>query len=183
MASPAFGDGVEWLVLAYHLSPEQTSVRVAVRRKLSAAGVVYLSRACAAAPLSGPAERAMRRSRATITSAGGFAVLLAGRALVGESNLIAAFNAVRDSEYEEIIVGCRDAVTRIEALTAVGEFRYQGLWEKDIGLRRLTARYKDVRGQDSHGARQGQAAAAALTAYRSALDEYASRVYAADSRS
>jgi hypothetical protein len=125
----------------------------------------------------------MRRARATITDAGGFAVLLAGPALVGERDLIEAFNAVRDSEYEDIIVSCRDAVTCIEALTAVYEFRYQGLWEKDIGLRRLSARYKVVRDQDLHGARQGQAAAAALTAYRSALDEYASRVYAADSRS
>jgi len=122
----------------------------------------------------------MRRARATITGAGGVAVLLAGRALVGESHLIAAFNAVRDSEYEDIIVGCRDAVARIEELTAVCEFRYQGLWEQDIGLRRMSGRYKDVRSRDAHAARQGQAAAAALSACRSALDEYASRVYAAD---
>jgi hypothetical protein len=183
MASPAIGDGVKWLVLAYRLSPKQTSLRVAVRRKLSAAGAFYLSPACAAAPMSGPAERAMRRARATITSAGGFAVLLAARALAGGPDLTEAFNAVRDSEYMDIVVGCGDAMTCIETLTAVHEFRYQALWEKDIRLRRLTARYKVVRDQDLYGARQGQAAAAALAAYRFVLDEYASRVYAADSRS
>ena len=180
MTTPTIADRVEWLVLAYQLPPKRSSVRAAVRRKLSAAGVVFVSPACAVAPLSGPGERAMRRARATITSAGGFAILLAGRALEGESDLIAVFNAIRDGEYEAIIAGCRDAVTRIEESTAVCEFRYQGLWEKDIELRRLSARYKDVRGQDAYGARQGQAAAAALAAYRSALDEYASRVYAAD---
>jgi hypothetical protein len=179
---PALGDAVEWLLVAYQLSPKQSSVRVAVRRKLSAAGAVYLSPACAVAPRSGQAERAMRRARAAITSAGGFAVLLAGQALAGERDLIEAFNAVRDSEYEDIIVSCRDAVTCIDALTATSELRYQGLWENDIRLSRLSGRYKVVRGQDVHGARRGQAAVAALAAYRSALDEYAARVYAADSR-
>jgi hypothetical protein len=74
-------------------------------------------------------------------------------------------------------------MTCIETLTSVREFRYQALWEKDIRLRRLSARYKVVRDQDLCGARQGQAAVAALAAYRSVLDEYASRVYVADSRS
>src|ERR1700728_4376736 len=132
MGPPALGDGVEWLLLAYQLSPKQTSVRVAVRRKLSAAGAVYLSPACAVALRSDRAERAMRRARVAITGTGGFAVLMAGLALAGERDLIEAFNAVRDSEYEDIIVNCCDAVTCIDALTATSELRYQGLWENDI---------------------------------------------------
>jgi len=183
MASPVIEGGAEWLVLAYQLSPKQTSVRVAVRRRLSAAGAVYLSPACAVAPLSGPAERAMRRARATITTAGGFAVLLAAHALAGRPDLTQAFNAVRDSEYMGIVADCSEAMACIETLTAVREFRYQVLWEKDIRLRRLSARYQVVRDHDLYGARQGQAAVSALAAYRSDLDQYASRVYAADSRS
>jgi len=66
---------------------------------------------------------------------------------------------------------------------AVREFRYQALWEKDIRLRRLSARYKVVRDHDLYCARQGPAAVSAPAAYRSVLDQYASRVDAADSRS
>jgi hypothetical protein len=65
-----------------------------IRRRLGAVGAVYLSRACAATPSSGHAERAMRSLRARITSAGGSAVLLRMRAIAGEEELTAAFSAV-----------------------------------------------------------------------------------------
>lgn len=173
---------VQWLVLTYRVPAKPPSLRARVRRKLSAAGAVYLSPACAAAPLSGPAERAMRRARAAITAAGGSAVLLAGRALIGESELTGAFNAVRDVEYEDVIAGCRDAVAELEELAAARDFRYQLLWDKDVDIRQVAARYRAVRRQDLLGAPQGEAAEAALARYRSALDEYAARIKAASGR-
>lgn len=176
-------EAVEWLLLTYRLPDKPTSLRAVVRRKLSAAGAVYLAAACAAAPLSTPAERAMRRVRATINGAGGSAVLLTGRILVGHAELTGAFNAARDLEYEDIIVGCRDAIAGLEGLIAAREFRYQPLWDRDVGLRRLSARYRAVRGGDRFGALQAETAAAALDDYRLALSDYATRVYAADSRS
>jgi hypothetical protein len=182
MAVSSDGDAVEWLLLIYRLPDKPASLRAAVRRKLSAAGAVYLSSACAAALLSGKAERAMRRMRAAIIGAGGSAVLLAGRALAGEPELTGAYNAVRTHEYEDIAVGCQEAVAGLEALTAAREFRYQPLVDRDTGLRQLSARYRAVRDQDLFGARQAQTAAAALDRYRSALDGYAVSVYAADSR-
>jgi hypothetical protein len=176
------GDAVEWLVLTYQLPAKPASLKATVRRKLTAAGAVYLSSACAVAPLSSPAERAMRRMRATISGAGGSAVLLAGRALAGEPELTGTFNAVRDREYEDIIGGCRDAVAGLEALTEASEFCYQQLWDKDIGLRQLSACYRAVRDRDLFGARQAQAASSALAGYRFAINDYARRVYAADGR-
>ena len=180
MAAPPDADPVDWLVLTYRLPARPASLRAAVRRRLAAAGAVYLSPACAVAPLPGPAERAMRRAQAAITGAGGSAVLLTGRALPGGRDLASAVNAVLDSEYEDIIASCHDAVADIEALIAAGELHYQRLWHEGIRLRRLSGRYRAVHGQDLLGARQAQAAATALAAYRSALSEYATRVYAAD---
>jgi hypothetical protein len=181
-ASPDGAAG-NWLMLTYHLPARPASLRATVRRKLTAAGAVYLSAACAAAPWSGPAERVMRRMRATITSAGGSAVLLGGRALVGEPELAGAFNAVRDREYEDIIACCRDAAAGVEAMIAACEFSYLQLWSGDIAFRRLSARCQAVRDRDLFGARQAQAAESALAGYRSALDEYAARVHAVNSRS
>lgn len=176
------GNVLDWLVLTYQLPAKPASLRAAVRRKLTAAGAIYLSSACAVAPLSGPAERAMRRMRATITGAGGSAVLLAARALAGEPALTGEFNALCDREYQDIIGDCHDAVADLEALTAVGEFRYQQLWGMDIGFRRLSARYRAARGRDLFGAEEAQAASSALIKYQFAVDDYARGVYAADSR-
>jgi hypothetical protein len=171
---------VEWLLLTYRLPVKPPSLRATVRRKLSAAGAVYLSPACAAAPLSGPAERAMRQARVAITAAGGSAVLVTGRALIGGPELTQAFNAARDLDYEDVISGCRDAVAELEGLAAASALRHQLLWDKDTGLRQLAARYQAVRGLDLLGAGQAEAAAAALARYRSALDEYATRIKDAD---
>lgn len=110
-------------------------------------------------------------------------MLLTGRALAGQLDLTAAFNAVHDLEYADIIIACDDAMASLEALTEAREFRYQPLWDKDIVLRRLTARYRAVRGRDPFGTGKAEAAAAALARYRCSLNEYGTRVYAADSHS
>jgi len=89
MASPE-EDAATWLILTYRLPAKPASLRAAVRRKLTAADAVYLSSACAIAPLSRPAERAMRLIRATISGAGGSAVLMAARALSREMELTGA---------------------------------------------------------------------------------------------
>lgn len=170
------GHAVQWLLLTYRLPVKPPSLRATVRKKLSAAGAVYLSPACAAAPLSGPAERAMRQARVAITDAGGSAVLVTGRALIGGLELTRAFNAARDLDYEKVITGCRDAVAELEALAAASALGYQLLWDKDMGLRQLAARYKAVRDRDLLGAGQAEAAAAALARYRCALEQYAARI-------
>jgi hypothetical protein len=182
MPDPADAGAAAWLVLVYQLPAKTSALKVRVHRKLSAAGAVYLTRACAAAP-PGPAERVMRRMRAMITDAGGSAVLLRAQALAGEPDLTAAFTAARDREYGDIITTCRDAVTAIEAMTAAGDFRYEKLWDHDAALKQLNARHQAVREHDMPGAGKAKAAASALAGYQAALDEYARGVYAAEARS
>jgi DNA-binding transcriptional regulator PaaX len=98
MAAPEDADCATWLVLVYQLPAEPAGLRALVRRKLTAAGAVYLSRACAVAPV-GRTERVMRRMRATIADAGGTAMLLRAAALGGEEQIIAAMEATRDREH------------------------------------------------------------------------------------
>ena len=135
MPGPADSGAAAWLVLVYRLPPKPPSLRSLVHRKLTAVGAVYLTPACATA-LAGPAERVMRRMRATIADAGGSAVLRA-RALSGGPEIAAAFNAARDREYETIITSCRDAAAAIETMLAAGEFRSGQLPDSDATLKRL----------------------------------------------
>ena len=89
MTAAADAEGLTWLILVYQLPSKPAGLKALVRRKLTAAGAVYLSRACAVAP-AGRAERAMRRVRATIASAGGTAMLMRAVALGGEEQIITA---------------------------------------------------------------------------------------------
>lgn len=71
MPGPADAGTATWLVLVYRLPARPAGLKATVHWKLTAAVAAYLSRACAAAP-AGPAERVMRRMRATIADAGGW---------------------------------------------------------------------------------------------------------------
>jgi ChrB-like protein len=120
----------------------------------------------------------MRAVRATITATGGFAVLLRARALSGGPEIAAVFNAARDREYNTIATSCRDAADRIEAMIAVGDFRYEQLSDSEAALKRLDTRYHAVVRRDLLGAARAAGAMAALNGYRSLLDQYARYLYA-----
>jgi len=179
MAGSPDAGTMTWLVLVYQLPPKSAALRLLVHRKLTAAGAVYLSRACAVAP-PGPAERVMRRMRAAIADAGGSAVLLRAQPLLGGPEMAAAFNAARDREYVDVIAGCRDAVDLIETMIAAGDLRYEQLSDCDAGLKQLDKRYGAVARHDVLAAGKAGEAAAALAGYRAALDEYGRRLDAAD---
>ena len=100
MAAPEDADSVTWLILVYQLPAKPAGLGALVRRRLTTAGAVYLSRACAVASAGpgGRAERVMRRMRATIADAGGTAMLLRAVALGGQEQIIAAMETARDRE-------------------------------------------------------------------------------------
>jgi len=176
---------VTWLVLVYQLPAKPGGLKSLVHRKLTAAGAVYLSRACAVTPggPGAPAERAMRQVRAAIAGAGGTAVLLRADALGGEEQIIAALETARDREYDEITARCGEGLALIEALIEAGDFRYEQLWDIDARLKRLDARYRTMSARGPADAGKAPEAASVLARYRSALDAYASGVYATDNAS
>lgn len=182
MPAPEDADSATWLVLVYQLPAKPGALKSLAHRRLTQAGAVYLSPACAIAP-AGPAERAMRRMRVAIADAGGTAVLLRATALGGDQQIIAALDTARDREYDDIIARCRDGVNSIGALTEARDFRYEELSQNDARLKRLDARYRAMGTRSAPGAGKARQAAFALARYRSALDAYASSVYATDSAS
>jgi hypothetical protein len=167
-----------WLVLAYRL-PADSGLKAVIRRKLTAMGAVYPVNSVAALPASPAAERAFRRARNTIAEGGGSAGLLRAEALEGEQDLVSAFNRAREQEYGEIITGCDEFITRLEAMTAAGRFGFHDPCEKDAELKRLSMRIATIEAHDALGAANAGAALSALSRCRAALDEFARRVYEA----
>jgi len=172
---------ISWLVLVYRIPSEPTRWRAAVWRRLKAAGAIYLQNSVAALPESPAAERLLRGLRNEIVGEmNGHAQVLRAAALDGEDEIVAAFNAARDDEYEEIVDRCEDFLAEIKKETAAKHFTYGELEENDEDLNKLRGWYAKVSSRDAFGAKGAKATQDALEACAHALDGFATRVYEAD---
>ena len=170
-------DGEKWLLLIYRVPAEPTRLRATVWRRLKSLGAVYLQNSAAALPARDGAERALRRLRREILEMDGSAVLLSCSAVAGGQDVIALFQAARDSEYEEILDKCVDFHAGLEKEYAADHFTYGELEENEVELVKLRNWYDKVRARDVYGAPKRSEAAQALDACGEALELYAARVY------
>lgn len=167
-------------MLVYRVPSEPSRLRAGVWRRLKGLGAIYVQNSVAALPASVASERALRSLRNEIAQMGGTAQLLRAEALAGETEIVAAFNAARDEEYDEIVARCRDFLVEIERETAAEHFTYAELEENDEDLIKLRGWRDKVGARDVLGAAGLTAANQALDQCGEALDGFAARVYAAD---
>jgi len=167
----------KWLLLVYRVPAEPTRLRATVWRRLKSLGAVYLQNSAAALPARDGAERALRRLRREILEMEGSAVLLSCSAVAGGQDVVALFEAARDSEYEEILDKCVDFHAGLEKEYAANHFTYGELEENEVELVKLRAWYEKVRARDVYGAPKRSDTGQALDACGEALELYAARVY------
>ncbi len=179
-ATPAAADdgGDRWLLLVYRVPSEPTRLRAAVWRRLKSLGAVYLQNSAAALPSGERAERALRRLRREILEMNGSAVLLSCSALVGGQDVVALFQAARDSEYEEILDKSRDFHAGLDKEYVANHFTYGELEENEVELVKLHNWFGKVAERDVFVAPRRPATEEALEACEQALEAYAARVYA-----
>jgi hypothetical protein len=168
---------VVWLLLVYRVPSEPTRLRATVWRRLKSLGAIYLQNSAAALPASVANERALRKLRHDITGMNGTAVLLRSRALAGEADVLAAFEAARNDEYEEVVDRCRDFLAQVEKEHVAEHFTFAELEENEVDLAKLQNWFAKVRDRDTFGAPGRQAVIDALAECETALEGYASRVY------
>lgn len=108
----------------------------------------------------------------------GTAVLLSCSALVGGQDVVALFQAARDSEYEEILDKCRDFHAGLDKEYVANHFTYGELEENEVELVKLRNWFAKVAERDVFGAPRRPATEEALEVCEQALEAYAARVYA-----
>ncbi|NYH92132.1 Chromate resistance protein ChrB [Actinopolymorpha rutila] len=172
-----------WLVLIYRIPSEPTRLRAGVWRKLKRLGAIYLQSSVAALPAGPASERALRRLRHEIVEMSGTAVLLSCEALAGGQEVLAAFQAARDDEYEEIVDKCRDFMGQLDKEYVAEHFTYAELEENEEDLVKLRNWFAKVSGRDVFDAPGRAATVDALATCERALEEYAARVYAEEAES
>jgi hypothetical protein len=176
-------DGTGWLLLVYRVPSDPTRLRAAVWRRLKSLGAIYLQNSAAALPASAGAERALRKLRREILDMSGTAVLLCCTVLVGEQDIMAAFQAARDDEYAEIVDKCEDFLAQVRKEYAANHFTYAELEENEVDLVKLRNWFGRVSERDVFGASGRQAAEQAIAGCAQSLEEYAARVYAEEAES
>jgi hypothetical protein len=181
LGSTGEGPAVEWLLLVYKVPSEPTRLRATVWRRLKSLGAVYLQNAAAALPASPAGERALRKLRHEITEMNGSAVLFRSRALAGEADVLAAFQAARNDEYEEIVDRCQDFLAQVEKEHMASHFTFAELEENEVDLAKLQSWFAKVCERDTFGASGRQAVIEILRKCEAALEGYASRVYQEES--
>jgi DNA-binding transcriptional regulator PaaX len=170
--------GGGWLLLIYRIPSEPTRLRAAVWRRLRSTGAIYLQSSVAALPAGAAAERALQRLRKEILEMSGTAVLLSCTPLAGGQDILAAYQAARDDEYEEIADKCADFLAGVQKEYAASHFTFAELEENEADLAKLRQWLARVRERDVFGAPGLEAAAKALKACEQALEAYEARVYA-----
>jgi hypothetical protein len=171
------GGGRRWLVLVYRVPTEPTRLRAAVWRRIKGLGAIYLQNSVAALPRTVASERAMRVLRKEIIDMDGTAHLLGTDVLAGEADVVAAFNTVRNDEYEEIIDRCQDFLAQVDKEYVAEHFTYAELEENDEDLTKLKNWFEKVRTRDVLSASGRAETAAALERCEQVLEDYAARVY------
>ena len=170
-------DPLNWLLLVYRVPPEPTRLRATVWRRLKGLGAIYLQNSAAALPATPSNERALRKLRHEILEMAGTAVLLQCSALAGEADILAAFQAARDDEYEEIVDRCQDFLGQVQKEHVAEHFSYAELEENDVDLTKLRTWFDKVRARDTFDAEGRKAAEEALAACAESLEAYANQVY------
>jgi DNA-binding transcriptional regulator PaaX len=167
-----------WYVLIYRIPSEPTRLRATAWRRLKSLGAVYLQNSVAALPASQAAERALRKLQHEIVGMSGTAVLMKSSVMVGESNVLAIFQAARTDEYEEIVDRCAGFLAELQKEYEKKHFSYAELEENEVDHTKLANWFEKVKARDEFGAPGRAEAETAIKECETALEEYAARVYA-----
>lgn len=168
---------VHWLVLVYRVPSEPSRLRATIWRRLKGLGALYLQNSVATLPASSAAERALRTLRKEVLDMGGTASVLSSDVIAGANDVVAAYNAARDDEYEEILDKCEDFKKQVQKEFTENHFTYAELEENEEDLNKLRQWFRKVNTRDVLGAAQREATEAELDKCAHVLEEYAARVF------
>ncbi len=171
----------EWLTLLYRLPTEPSSLRVAIWRRLKAAGAVYLKNSVAVLPRTPEAEQTMQQLRADILREGGTAVVLSSTPLGAEAEqeIVALFQQARDAEYAEVIERCRDFLEEVDKETRAGKFTFAELEDIESDLIKLRQWLGAIAARPHTTTERGDEAKKSLAECEEAFSRFAGHVYGA----
>lgn len=170
---------VEWLLLLPQLPPSSSSLRVAVWRRMRAAGSLSIQNGAWLLPASARSEQAVSETLEYVKSHGGSGLIFRSRFAdpEAEAATAAAFRSNSGQEYAEFSERCQGLLGEIERESRQQKFTFAELDENEEELQKLVSWLRKIRARDFFPAETAEQAATSLEACRLALREFESQVY------
>jgi hypothetical protein len=171
-----------WLLLLAQLPGTPSSARVALWRRLRAAGATTMINSAWVLPETEPQAEFLGQLREGILRQGGTAFVLTVSIPSPEVNetIKARFRADRGREYDEFAERCTALLDEIGKETGAGKYTFAEMEESEQDAEKLVRWLAKIRERDFFPDERGQQSAELLARCRGAVDAFSQAVYAAE---
>lgn len=182
MALDADGRAPGWLLLLVQLPRTPSSARVALWRRMKAAGAITLVNSAWALPETAPHAQFLGQQRDGVRQQGGTAFVLPVSASSPEENddIIQRFQADRGREYDEFAERCAALLAEIAKETEAGKHTFAEMEENEQDLEKLVRWLAKIQARDFFPDEREQQSATLLAQCQDAVEDFAQAVYAAE---
>ena len=178
----ADGRASGWLLLLAQLPKSPSSARVALWRRLRAAGATTMVNSAWVLPDTAPHAELLGELRDVLIRQGGTAFVLNVSVSAAEENeaIVARFRADRDREYDEFAERCTALLDEIGKEDKAGKYTFAEMEESEQDLEKLARWLAKIQARDFFPGEQREQSAAMLARCRSAVETFSRAVYAAE---
>jgi len=171
-----------WLLLLTQLPSSASTPRVALWRRLRAAGATTLVTSVWVLPPTAPHAELLERLRDELFRQGGTGFVLSVPASAADLNeaIVSHFRADRGREYDEFGERCAALLDEIGKEGAAGKYIFAELEESEQDLDKLARWLAKIQVRDFFPDGRGQAAAAMLARCQTAVEGFSQSVYEAE---
>jgi ChrB-like protein len=171
-----------WLLLLAQLPKSPSSARVALWRRLRAAGATTMVNSAWVLPETAPHAEFLGQLRDGVLRQGGTGFVLSVSVPSPEVNetIVARFRADRGREYDEFAERCAALLDEIGKETSAEKYTFAEMEETEQDLEKLVRWLAKIQARDFFPDEQGQQSVAMLARCRSAVEAFSQSVYAAE---
>jgi len=182
MPTDADGSPSSWLLLLTQLPSSASSPRVALWRRLRAAGATTMVTSVWVLPQTGPHAELLEQLRDGLLRQGGIGFVLSIPASAPDLNeaIVSRFRADRGREYDEFAERCTALLEEMGKEGKAGKYTFAELEESEQDLEKLVRWLAKIQARDFFPDERRQEAAAMLARCQTAVEAFSQAVYAAE---
>jgi DNA-binding transcriptional regulator PaaX len=171
---------LKWLLLLSQIPASASSARVALWRRLRAAGATSVEHGAWMLPATEAHHTLLNELSATVQSQGGSASLFEAIAVADDMEMIARFANDRQREYQEFATRAQGLLDEVAKEIAAAKFTFAELEEVEDDLKKLEVWLGKIAARDFFAGDARTTAQHQLSACAHAVENFAANVYAAD---
>ena len=169
-----------WLLLLTQLPASASTTRVALWRKLRAAGATSVEHGAWMLPVTKPHRELMKTLVVMVKSHDGSATLFEATALDGDDAMKARFAADRAREYLEFATRAQGLLDEVAKEVAVSKFTFAELEEVEDDLQKLEIWLSRIVARDFYAGKNQESARVMIADCRRSIAVFSERVFEAE---